>query len=344
MLISHLSFFISLIALLAYVPKMRSHLLYERLLMAFTLLYSVTGGVWLYTEYYGKLPEHWVDNYGLFSENILLLIPVLAIQLLRERRSTRQQVIQISALLGMAGALYFIHRVIAGSPSELIFFPTNQRVLYNILFQLTIDGVLFFLFMRTTHLKQEAGTDLFDGNFKWIFRSVFASYYIQDMIILIGLLMALRGMVLVQYVYYLTLGLNLIVSLLLVFLAVYVNWLKLFNQFRSQNGSPTEQNIPITSIRIDLEPIRNKSNIDWNLIALTYGTAMPSLISEIEQLSFLTKTEKMYAFLQLQDFSYKELSSLLSVSERTVETNLYRLRLKLKQNAYSTKYPYRPIA
>ena len=52
----------------------------------------------------------------------------------------------------------------------------------------------------------------------------------------------------------------------------------------------------------------------------------------LDKLEILTKTEKMYVFLSQFDYNQKELAHELVVSLRTVETNFYRVRQKLKKH------------
>ena len=54
----------------------------------------------------------------------------------------------------------------------------------------------------------------------------------------------------------------------------------------------------------------------------------------------MSKTEKLYAAFQPFELSHKDIASLLNVSLRTVGTNFYRLRLKLKENGYEEDFPY----
>ena len=71
--------------------------------------------------------------------------------------------------------------------------------------------------------------------------------------------------------------------------------------------------------------------INWNEVSSVLNTKFPLIINHISENEELTKTEKLYAFLDYFDFSNKELSEILFVSVRTVETNFYRMRLKYKK-------------
>ena len=64
---------------------------------------------------------------------------------------------------------------------------------------------------------------------------------------------------------------------------------------------------------------------------------------EIDQLDFLTPHEKKYALIDYFKLDLILISETLSVSTRTVETNYYRIRKKLKENNCQEKYPFHRI-
>ena len=73
----------------------------------------------------------------------------------------------------------------------------------------------------------------------------------------------------------------------------------------------------------------NNKNIET--LKNNYYSTYSQLFDKIEKIN-LSKTEKMYAFFDCFDFSHKELSDLLNVSLRTIETNFYRMRKKMTKN------------
>jgi energy-coupling factor transporter transmembrane protein EcfT len=134
---------------------------------------------------------------------------------------------------------------------------------------------------------------------------------------------------------------NLLVSVMTITLAVYTNWMFLFNKIKSKfeiiNNNVEQEKISL--------PIYYLENINseiksWNDFKKYMLDDYPAIIEEIERLEFLSKTEKLYAALFIFDISHKEIADLLCVSLRTVETNFYRLRTKLKENNRSFSYPY----
>lgn len=96
----------------------------------------------------------------------------------------------------------------------------------------------------------------------------------------------------------------------------------------------------VFSFEIKKAPHEVKS---WNDFKQVYVDDFKDIIVEVEKLDFLSKTEKLYAALQPFDLSHKDIASLLSVSLRTVGTNFYRLRLKLKDNDYMSDFPYSKV-
>ena len=134
---------------------------------------------------------------------------------------------------------------------------------------------------------------------------------------------------------------NLLVAAMIIALAVYTNWLSLFNKFKSR----FEIINPVFEIEKTMLPVFYLENINseirsWNDFKKNMSEEYSEMIEKIESLEFLSKTEKLYSALLPFDISHKEIADLLCVSLRTVETNFYRLRTKLKENNRSFNYPY----
>ncbi len=83
--------------------------------------------------------------------------------------------------------------------------------------------------------------------------------------------------------------------------------------------------------------------MDWNFLKYQFSKKFNQQIEAIEQLDFLTPHEKKYALIDYFKLDLILISETLSVSTRTVETNYYRVRKKLKENNYHEKYPYHKI-
>ena len=81
----------------------------------------------------------------------------------------------------------------------------------------------------------------------------------------------------------------------------------------------------------------NRSEIDyfivnWNFVKSKLNDRFPDTINGIDQLYFLTDHEKKYALMDYLKLDIDHVADRLSVSKRTVETNLYRVRNKMKKN------------
>ena len=83
--------------------------------------------------------------------------------------------------------------------------------------------------------------------------------------------------------------------------------------------------------------------MDWNFLKYKFSKKFNEQIEEIDQLDFLTPHEKKYALIDYFKLDLILISETLSVSTRTVETNYYRLRKKLKENNCQEKYPFHRI-
>jgi hypothetical protein len=79
---------------------------------------------------------------------------------------------------------------------------------------------------------------------------------------------------------------------------------------------------------------------NWKNFKKAISVDYQYLIDEIEALEFLTNNEKMYTAFIPFELPQKDIAEFLCVSLRTVETNFYRLRAKLKENNHSVTYPF----
>jgi hypothetical protein len=111
-------------------------------------------------------------------------------------------------------------------------------------------------------------------------------------------------------------------------IAIYTNWLKEYNSIRTE----PKNHLVIETFPITINDLRKVKLTDWNSLKDNFKTAYPEIIDNIESNKDLSKTEKLYAFLDHFQFSNKDLSEILCVSIRTIETNFYRMRRKIKDN------------
>ncbi len=79
--------------------------------------------------------------------------------------------------------------------------------------------------------------------------------------------------------------------------------------------------------------------LNWNFIKSKIGDKFHEIINYLDQLDFLTPHEKKFALLAYLKIDPDLLAEKLNVSKRTIETNFYRVRKKLKHH----KIDYRSL-
>lgn len=329
MFLSHFNFFISIIVVFLFIIRRKHHTLTESLFVLFSVLFSISSLLWLTVNYY-NFPISWlIDIYGIICENILLTIPVLALYHIDKKNKAKFKIILL--LIISSVFLYFIHWLISYQ-ELLIFYPNNLNITYNIIFQILLDILLcvtffYFIFIK----KKNAEFELFDGSFKKYFMYSFGLYYLQDIFVLLLLYLTVNNVIIPDTLFNLTTFINTFIVIHLVLLAIYTNWLKEYNYLRltlKKSGSIIESN---NDLYIPIEELREIKPLNWNEIKLKFEKTHPLLINKLEQNTTLSKTEKLYAFLDNFNFNNKDLSDILFVSIRTVETNFYRMRRKIKE-------------
>lgn len=332
MLISHLNSFIGGIAFLLFLVRYKRHSFSENILLVFTGLTFISSSLWLYSNYYNHNINQILDFFGIFIENFLLLTAVLYIYSLGKKTHKSEQILFYIGLTILTFLLHYIHFKIS-SKDSFIFYPSNKNVASNILFQILIDCILFLIFLYLFYTKKsKEDSELFDGNFRKYILIAFSFYFIQDIFILIFFIIAVYGIVLPEVLINVTLLLNTITTSFLVLAAIYTNWLKEYNTLRSSKNNNIENNINInTSHSLSIEDLKALKKVDWTEIYHNFKTSHNELLNTIENNDKLSPTEKLYFFLDYFNFSNKELSEILFVSIRTVETNFYRMRRKLKE-------------
>jgi hypothetical protein len=326
MFLSHLNCFIGGIAFLLFLLRFKRHSFSENLLFVFTGLTFLSSALWLYVNYYNSTINQLVDVFGIVIENFLLSICLIYIYFIGKKVNVSKQVQVWIGLFAFAFLLFFIHYKISNG-STLILHPSNKNILNNIVFQVVIDCVLLLLYLFlffTKKINKEA--ELFDGNFRRYILFAFSFYFAQDIFILFLFILAVNGVVLPQILMEVTLLFNTITSLFLVMAAIYTNWLKEYNLLRNKERN----RFTTLESRLSILHLNQLKKIDWNEIQFHFKETHSELILKIESNKLLSQTEKLYAFLDHFNFSNKELSNILFVSIRTIETNFYRMRRKLK--------------
>ena len=77
--------------------------------------------------------------------------------------------------------------------------------------------------------------------------------------------------------------------------------------------------------------------INWNFVKSKLINKYPEQIKFIDQQYYLTEHEKKYALINYLKIEPELIAEKLNVSKRTIETNLYRVRKKFKENKINPK-------
>ena len=346
MFISHLAFFISLLALILFFIRWVEHQFYERLILLFIALNVSATGVWLYCNFYTTKFVAWSDSFSILVENLSLVLPVVIVHFIGRKIKLKQSLLIILGLIGIAVILYVIHLFIADNSNNLVFYQSNYSFKQNLFFQAGIELVAFGMFCYAFIKKPKNTNDeLFDGKFKRTFFWLFFAFFFQDLLFLIimanSTFLSRTHYLIKSVVFEIGNGLNLIIPLLLLLLSVYINWfyllLKLKNKPMPTNAVSWDYNKSSIQI-INLNELPQQ--LTWNELVKSFQTSHPVCLKYVEELTLLSKTEKMYAVLAIFEIKQKEVSGALFESSRTSETNLYRLRSKLKKEGHELSFPY----
>ena len=326
MFLSHLHLFLSCIAVVLFMSRLRQQSFSEYLLRLFALLSCMGSALWLYLNYYDPSLNLITDYFGIVNENLLLPLGVLFVYFLGRPLILRQKLLVFVALLGFSGFLFGVHWYLKAD-SAYIFYPTNTHIKANLLFQLAVDVVVFLLFLVVFVRKQsDDHQELFDGRFKKYTLIGFSFYYLQDIVLLVIMYLAAHGFIVSSFLVYTSIFFSLLTAVALIMIGIYTNWLQEFNAVRLLQQTP----VAAAPKALDLASLKVYPRFSWLVVKNELYATHADLIDPIEQHPDLTKTEKLYAFLDHFDFSHKELADLLHVSLRTVETNFYRMRCKLR--------------
>lgn len=329
MFLSHLNVFILFIALLLFLLRLKNKNFSEIIIFLFCLQTFISSTIWLYINYYNQEFSIFIDYFGILNENILLIYCNLFIWSIGREFSFKEKILKISGVFVLSLLLFFIHLGITKN-SKYIFYPTNLNIEINIGFQVLLDLIFYFIFiklLRSTKSKNQK--ELFDGGFKKYITFGFIFYFIQDIFILILLYLGIKGILFPDYLMEICSFINLFSSVALVIIVIYINWLPEYNLLRFLNN---EKNNKVKE-QFEISDLQQLKNIDWITIQNSFTKKYPEIIESIKGLSNLSKTEKMYAFFEYFDIQNKKLADILNVSLRTVETNFYRMRKKTENKS-----------
>ena len=126
---------------------------------------------------------------------------------------------------------------------------------------------------------------------------------------------------------FLFLNVGLILTLILF---TYTNW-----QYRYKK----EKKTLIKKVQYITQDEMDYFSVNWNFMKDKFQLKYRSIIRTIDEYFFLTEHEKKYAFIDYLKLDPDELAESMNVSKRTIETNFYRVRKKLKMN----KIDYRSL-
>ena len=126
---------------------------------------------------------------------------------------------------------------------------------------------------------------------------------------------------------FLLLNVGLVLTLILF---TYTNW-----QYRYKKGEKTL----IKKVQYITQDEMDYFAVNWNFMKDKFQIKYRNIIKVIDEYFFLTEHEKKYAFIDYLKLDPDKLAESMNVSKRTIETNFYRVRKKLKMN----KIDYRSL-
>jgi hypothetical protein len=342
MFLAHLLFFLSTIGFVLFVVRSLNQSGSERFLTLFAFLFFLETAAWLLYFFYGfsLYPNYDVDS--LFNDNTALLIPLVAVYLFGKEVRRVNFLYYLIFILLVSGLFTYTQYLISSDPFGDILSFSNKNLNYNLGLQLLYVIIIFsaFLFFLK-RIKTNPDSELFDKTYKIFFILLFITYYSVDILGLVVFFVGKfhRQLVSSGLLVFINSLLNLLMVLLIVVLAIYTNWLSLFNRLKSKLNKEESEIAQTSDFDLDLRTI-NLEIKNWKNFKKAISTDYQYLVDEIEELEFLTNNEKMYATFIPFELPQKDISDFLCVSLRTVETNFYRLRTKLKENNHSIVYPF----
>lgn len=335
MLFAHLTVFLAFIAFLLFSVRFKQQIMAEKMLTLFSLIYLLNTTMFLSYQYYGFDAKLLLDLSGVITELLTLTLPVAYLLLLGwQNKKWTHSVTLFTFLVFVAGST-LLHFYLADDSSYL-FYHENTNAKNNVQFQIIIDLIIFTLFLLLfTQVLKQKNQELFDGDFKRSIGIVFIGYYLQDLIVLGVMAYFTSDVMLNEMIFYFGNILNFLIVLMLVYLSIQTNWLKEWHLIKKSIGK-SKIGIPQFEINTPSQPLLKSQLaeldiVDFHHIKAKFQTAYPALFENIETLNQLSKTEKLYLFFLHFDIPHKDLADVLHVSNRTIETNYYRVRKKIQK-------------
>lgn len=335
MLFAHLTVFLAFIAFLLFALRIKQQITAEKILTLFSLIYLLNTTMFLSYQYYGFDEKLLLDLSGVITELLTLTMPVAYLLLLGwpVKKWTKSVTLLTFLLFVVGGTL--THFYIADN-SGYLFYHENRHAKQNVELQIIVDLIIliFFLFLFTRVLKQK-NQELFDGDFKRSIGFVFVGYYLQDLIVLGVMAYFTSDEMLNEMIFYFGNILNFFIILMLVYLSIQTNWLKEWHMIKKSVGK-SKIDVPQFKITTPALPILKSqlaelNVVDFQNIKAKFKSEYTVLFENIDALTQLSKTEKMYLFFLHFEIPHKDLADVLHVSNRTIETNFYRVRKKIQK-------------
>ncbi len=335
MLFAHLTVFLSSIAFLLFAVRYKQQIMAEKMLTLFSLIYLLNTTMFLSYQYYGFDAKLLLDLSGVITELLTLTMPVAYLLLLGwQNKKWTNSVTLFTFLVFVAGGT-LLHFYIADD-SGYLFYHENTKAKYNVEFQIIIDLIIFILFLLLfTRVLKQKNQELFDGDFKTSIGIVFIGYYLQDLIVLGVMAYFTSDEMLNEMIFYFGNILNFLIVLMLVYLSIQTNWLKEWHIIKKSIGK-SKIGIPQFEIITPSKPLvksqlEKLQLIDYQNLKTEFIVHYQNIFERIDQFENLSKTEKMYLFFLHFEIPHKDLADVLHVSNRTIETNFYRVRKKIQK-------------
>jgi len=259
------------------------------------------------------------DFLGLFLANLSLFLPLAFLYVSKRTIDIKRFFALIAILLVSCTLSVFMHAVISNPCKTCAFDPGNENILLNLSFQVLLDVslILGFLFILYDEDYKKAKNQ---RNLR-VIGIIFSLFYVNDILILLSRITAKYEFYSMASAMWIEVSIYFIFSLGI----AYMGWLIHKRGNEVSIAKPAKHFIDFEILSSDWSEIKNNCR----------GSDLRPIVEEIEELNFLTKTEKLYMFLNhFDEIPTKKLSEILCVSPRTVETNRYRLRKKLDKNGF----------